>query len=95
MNRKTRLRLGKQWANNYSKDNNKIIYAYTRKFKVSKLCAINDLSSFGIKLDQREVDNIRLDCHYNHIQPIPKKKLLEIQNRLNSYKDEIDIYLIK
>lgn len=92
MNRKTRLKLGKHWAKNYSGNRDKIIYAYARKFKVSKLCAINDLTLFGIKLDQREVDNIRLDCHYNHIQHIPKKKLLEIQNRLNSYDDEIDIF---
>lgn len=84
MNRKKRLIQGKRWAEKYK--GNKIIYAYARKFKVPKLCAINDLTSFGIKLDQDEVDKIRLDCHYDNIQHLPKKRLLEILDRQNYYE---------
>ena len=92
MNRKTRLRLGKHWAKNYSGNKDKIIFAYVGKFKVPKLCAINDLTSFGIKLNQIEVDRIRLECHFNHVQHLLKEKLLEIQKRLDNYENEIDIF---
>lgn len=87
MNRKKRLIQGKRWAETYVGNKDKIIYAYVRKFKVSKLCAINDLTSFGINLDQAEVDKIRLDCHYDNIQHLPKKKLQEILDRQDYYED--------
>ncbi len=87
MNRKKRLIQGKRWVETYAGNKNKIIYAYVRKFKVSKLCAINDLTSFGINLDQAEVDKIRLDCHYDNIQHLPKKKLQEILDRQDYYED--------
>lgn len=87
MNRKKRLIQGKRWAITYVGNKNKIIYAYVRKFKVSKLCAINDLTSFGINLDQDELDKIRLDCHYDNIQHLPKKKLQEILDRQDYYED--------
>jgi hypothetical protein len=80
MNRKTRLKLGKRWAASYG--GNRIIGAYAHKFKVTKLCAINDLISFGMDLDQSEIDRIRLDCHHNHTQHLPEKKLREIESRL-------------
>lgn len=90
MNRKTRLRLGKQWAASYG--GNRIIGAYARKFKVTKLCAINDLMLFGIDLDQSEMDRIRLDYHHNHIQHLPKKKLKEIESRLGLVESDYDIF---
>ena len=91
MNRKARLQKGKRWAKAYTGNRSKIISAYAGKFKVSKLCAINDLTSFGIQLNQEEIDRIRLEYHYNHVQHLPKKKLLEIQNGLNNYRNEIDL----
>ena len=90
MNRKTRLRIGKRWAFSYG--GNRIIGAYAHKFKVTRLCAINDLTSYGMELDQAEIDRIRLECHYNNTQHLPKKRLVEIKSRLDSTEIDFDIF---
>lgn len=90
MNRKDRLMLGKRWAASYR--GNRIIGAYAHKFKVTRLCAINDLISYGMDLDQDEIDKIRLDCHYDHTQHLPKKKLIEIKSRLEATKSDFDVF---
>ena len=90
MKRKDRLKQGKAWARKY--DGRGIISAYAKKFRVPKACAINDLTSFGVELDQFEVDRIRLNNHNNNIQRMPKKKLNEILDRHYPPTDEWDVF---
>jgi len=82
--------MGKRWAVTYG--GGRIIGAYAHKFKVTRLCAINDLLSYGVELDQAEIDGIRLECHYNHVQHLPKKKRMEIESRLGSSKPDFDVF---
>ena len=90
MNRRTRLRLGKTWAKAYT--GKRIIHAYSRKFKVTQLCAINDLKRYGIQLNQEDIDTILLN-HYSYkgLQ-LSKAKLKEIQDRTDERHGFLDYH---
>ena len=68
---------------------NSIIHAYKRKFKIPLITVINDLEAIGVKLDECEVANIKLNRHYYNKQQLNKKTLEELR-RITQASDDID-----
>ena len=69
---------GKAWVANYS--GSRIIHAYKRKFRIPISAAINDLESFGVKLDEREVAEIRVNLHYANVQQMRADRLARLES---------------
>ena len=85
MNKKDRLKTGKAWARAFH--GSKIIHAYSRKFKVPLLCSINDLISFGIRLNQEDIDTIKYNLHILNKVKMKKKDFEELTNRMHEKQE--------
>lgn len=81
-----RRKKGKSWIKSFTGSN--LLHAYKRKFKIPISTAINDLESFGVKLDQREIASVRINLHYDNVQQIPKGRLMEYENLLDDEKKQ-------
>ncbi len=68
-----RRRQGKHWISQYT--GNRILHAYKKQFKIPLITAVNDLEAIGVKLDDKEVAQIKLNRHHYNQQKLPKKEL--------------------
>lgn len=78
---------GKRWVSEYA--GNSIIHAYKRKFKIPLIAAINDLEAIGVKLDELEIANVKLDRHYFNKQQLNKKSLEELHRTVQNGEDDL------
>jgi len=85
--KKKRRGQGKNWVKEYKGNN--ILRDYKRKFKIQTITAINDLQFLGVRLDEAEVAQVKLDRHYYGEQQINKKTLEYLSSIIDRNNSEL------
>lgn len=88
MKRPSRLQAARCWIPKY--DGSNLVKGYSKHFGVDKLCAVNELTLLGYKIDEGYVKQLKQSLENQRRINENRKRLREEKQRLEIYGDYED-----